>query len=541
MSMKKTLAGIASYALVGAVALGIGGTLAYEKYQTPSAVNTFVAGDIEIEQLEYQRADGVSHINTGAKDGELVPFVQKKMIMPAVPLNDLPTDYTAEGTDLFNWGVYSPGGNGLWNDNKLSNVMDKFVFVKNTGDYNCYYRTVFAFECPDGSFIGEPTKGADFMINTNGNYRFTWEHIGYTNIDGARYSLWTATYNEELTPKETSRPSLLQVVMTHNADNDVVKALGEEYDIKVISQAVQTSGFEDGVATASTEEQAVKLGAKEMLNRAFGEITPYVHPWTDAVVVESEEEFEQALEAEENTIDIVLKDGEYTTNLSIPGGKDVTISGSKDVVLKGQIASTSSTAGTLYLNGVTVDVDDTIKDSTGISQTGKSAIAIWGNQNVVCENVTFNMSLADSTAITSWWNTGVGTTIEVRNCTFNCNGQRPIRSTANVTVENCTFNDPYRYAVQMTAKDSTATELENAVVNFNNNTIIDGDHGKPFVYGVQLEGETYGCSNLIINGSGNKIVADDGDGSTMYYCECGKVDHNTVVFNTEVEPVHAKQ
>ena len=52
---------------------------------------------------------------------------------------------------------------------------------------------------------------------------------------------------------------------------------------------------------------------------------------------------------------------------------------------------------------VTVKVDDTIIDSTGISQTSKSAIAIWGNQTVICNNVTFDMTLANSTAITSWW------------------------------------------------------------------------------------------------------------------------------------------
>jgi hypothetical protein len=126
--------------------------------------------------------------------------------------------------------------------------------------------------------------------------------------------------------------------------------------------------------------------------------------------------------------------GTYTTNFSIPAGKEFEIIGAgADTVLQGQIATTSSTAGTIILKNLTINVDENIVDSTGISQTGKSAIAIWGNQTVICENVTFNMTLANSTAITSWWDTGVGTTIIVRNCTFNCNGQRPIRATGNVT------------------------------------------------------------------------------------------------------------
>ena len=234
-----------------------------------------------------------------------------------------------------------------------------------------------------------------------------------------------------------------------------------------------------------------------------------------------------------------------TTNISVPGGKNLTINGATsnpaDTVINGQIATTASNEETLVIRNCTINVDDNIVDSTGISQTGSSAIAIWGDQKVICENVVFNMSKADSTAITSWWDTGVGTNIIARNCTFNCNGQRPIRATCNVTVENCTFNDPYRYAVQLTSKSNTAVGIENAVINFNNNTINNGASGKAFVYGVQLEGEDYGCQNLIINGSGNTINAgewDTGNESTMYYCECGLVQHNTITWNTEVVPVH---
>lgn len=234
-----------------------------------------------------------------------------------------------------------------------------------------------------------------------------------------------------------------------------------------------------------------------------------------------------------------------TTNFAIPGGRNITLRGATgnaaDVVLQGQIATTSSTAGTLTIKDVTILVNDKIVDKTGISQTGSSAIALWGNQTVSCENVVFDMSLSDSSAITGWWDTGVGTTIIVKDCTFNCNGQRPIRTCGNVTVENCTFNDPYRYAVQLTAKADTATEMVQAVVNFKNNTINNGASGKAFVYGIQLEGADYGCHDLIINGEGNTINAgewDTSDESTMYYCECGKVDHATITWNTEVSPVH---
>lgn len=243
---------------------------------------------------------------------------------------------------------------------------------------------------------------------------------------------------------------------------------------------------------------------------------------------------------------VILKTGDtaLTTNIKIEGGRNITLRGitgnAADVKLNGQIATTSSTAGTLTIKDVTILVDSGIVDSTGISQTGKSAIAVWGNQTVNCENVVFDMSLSDSTAITGWWDTGVGTTINAKDCVFNCNGQRPLRSCGNMTVEGCTFNDPYRYAIQLTAKASTATELENAVVIFKNNTINAGTtSSKNVVYGIQLEGESYGCSNLIVNGEENKInLGETGKTGTMYYCECGKVDHTTLVWNTEVPAVH---
>ncbi len=259
------------------------------------------------------------------------------------------------------------------------------------------------------------------------------------------------------------------------------------------------------------------------------------------VEVSTSEGFKAAIEGGVANINVLA--GTYLTNVKVPGGSNITIVGAgKSTVLEGQIATTSSTEGTLTLRNLVINVNDKIVDGTGISQTGKSAIAIWGNQTVVCEDVTFNMSLKDSTAITSWWDTGVGTSIVVRNSVFNANGQRPIRATGNVTVENTIFNDPYRYAIQLTGKASTANLLDKAIINFNNNTIVNGASGKSLVYGIQFEGEDYGCNDLIVNGAGNVIVAgewDTANESAMYFCECcPKVDHDSIEWNVEVEVVH---
>lgn len=266
MKFKNVLLTSLSFVLIAAFA--IGGTLAYFT-STDSDVNVMTLGNVSIAQHEYQRAEGVAHdagepgAGNGVKEGALVPFVQGQPLYPAVPKNNASTDYTAEQAteDLFFWGdyVYSgTAGNGLWNDSKLSNVMDKMVFVENTGKSDAYFRTIIAFECPEGM---EYSSGADkeFMMNTNGSALYSWENIGYITMDGVRYLVNIATYQNALKPGNQSHPSLLQVVMTHNATNEDMELLGDTYDILVLSQAVQTAGFADaktaldagfGVATA---------------------------------------------------------------------------------------------------------------------------------------------------------------------------------------------------------------------------------------------------------------------------------------------------
>ena len=214
------------------------------------------------------------------------------------------------------------------------------------------------------------------------------------------------------------------------------------------------------------------------------------------------------------------------------------VSAPSKIVIQGYLLVT----GNLNLQNITIahEGNNTTKNNNDtISQYYGTAIAVMNGGSVKAEDCVFNVTGNDNTAITSWWSTGKGTLIDVKNCIFNCKGQRPIRSDANVNIEKCTFNDPYRYAVQLTSKADTATGIEKAVVNFKNNTIVAGTTTTKPVYGVQLEGEDYGCSNLIINGSGNTInLNDTGKVQAMYYCECGKVKHDSITWNTEVEPVH---
>lgn len=335
------------------------------------------------------------------------------------------------------------------------------------------------------------------------------------------------------------------------------------FDGNYVTVSVNIPGQYDGIEVVytGTGDQPILLGCSYNETTGFTKVTFKTNHFSDFKIkakgqyflVDSAKALVDAIMSNTQDVTIILKqDGEEAveieTNFSIPAGKNVTIIGNGDrtkIVLSGQIADTTN--GKLTLKNLSVNVDGKINDGTNISQTGATAIALWGNVDFFAYDVIFNMSLADSTAITAWWSTNDGANITVKNCVFNCNGQRPIRSDASVTVDGCTFNDPYRYAVQMTSKANTITAEGDAIVNFFNNTINTGTTTDKPVYGVQLEGKLYGCSNLMINGSNNKInLGGTGKTGHMYYCDCGlnSCEFNksgktaTITWNTEVSPTH---
>ena len=516
---KKSLILVVS--LVLALTVGLGGTLAFFT-DRDSETNIFTVGNVDIDLAE--------DFEQGA---ELVPGkdIEKKPVITNVGNNDAYVWMTA----AVPVGLEDPNGNAsknLLHWNWIGGTDEDYMNGKTQADIDAYIEKGYL---PEGTTIEQILAGDYWKLD--GTTPVTTQEI-----DGVEYNIYLFQYATPLKPGETTLPSFHKVYMDPHVDIDpegnlawVENGVATDMNynlnvdgnpkIYIAAYGIQSEGFAD--VDEAYEAYGIQWGENGGVEYA------------SAVTAKNSDELAKAIEeAAGKSAIIMLPAGEFETNFKIEGGSDITIIGDgENTVLSGQIASTTSEAGTLTLSNLTYKVDDSIKDSTGISQTGKSAIALWGNQKVVCTDVTFEMSLKDSTAITAWWDTNEGTSITVKGCTFNCNGQRPIRATANVTVEDTTFNDPYRYAVQLTAKASTATKLDKAIINFNNNTIINGENGKAFVYGIQLEGADYGCNNCVINGTGNTIE-NGGSDSTMYYCECGKVEHDTIEWNTEVPVVH---
>ncbi len=498
-------------ALVLSMAVGLGGTLAYLT-DTDEAVNVMTLGNVQIEQIELQRAEGVAY-NATAVEGSLEEYDQWQALYPAYPVNGAEEPYEAAGNgNLFKWGSYvtadndtGAAGNGLWDDSKLKGVMDKFVFVKNTGDSDCYFRTWFAFECPEGITIGDDHENDLITINGNDHGKtgdklnYKWVSVGEVMIDDVRYHIECATYTRDnadgiLPAGEIARPSLLQVVMNHSATSEDVKKLGETYEILTFTQACQTTNFPD---------------AETALDAAFGEVTIENNPWKDAQIVlpglpfkggddesvtflapadayevSDATELVAAVNAGHTTI--LLKNGEYT-DFSIPSGKTLKLYGeSKDVVL---YTKNNGGEGADYdFDGCTVEFNNmTLSSAQYITREGENHYPGYarmkGTYNdcvidgmyVLYGKSEFNYCTLNVTGDTyNIWTWGAGEA-KFDHCTFNTDGKSILvyNASCDLTVTNSEFNDsealaPVKAAIEAAADNTSIKHnitVENVKVN----------------------------------------------------------------------------
>ena len=262
---KRTLLMVVS--IVASLALAATGTLAYLS-DSDMDVNVMTLGKVDIVQNEQERRD----------DGTLNAFTDNKPLLPAV----FPGSYIPYA-DESEWPVPNDPTWRVVEDNE--NVVDKFVTVTNTGKTDAYVRTIVAVEAG--------CVGADTLIHTVQNdanssnediakHFADYETLEQITIDGVIYDVLVFTYAEPLEPGETSVPSLKQIYMNKAADNDFIETLGENFDVLVLSQAVQADGF---AADGETPAAVVAL------TEAFGDITEAnVQKWFAEGTIETDDE-----------------------------------------------------------------------------------------------------------------------------------------------------------------------------------------------------------------------------------------------------------
>ena len=237
MNKRKLLLVALSLCMVAILAMG--GTLAYLT-DTDSQLNVMTLGKVDISQNEQQFDD------TGA----MVDFEQDKPLLPMVDSRVDGEPFVAE--------------NGYFHPN-VKNVVDKIVTVKNEAaagaiNQDAYVRTILAFETAKEYAAGSDTEVLrdgkeifDTYIGTLGDFDLLARDT--IVVDGVEYVLAVKVYEDYLEPQEVSAPSLKQIFMSPDANNENMILFGDTYTILALSQGVQVAGFDS---------------AAEALDRAFG-------------------------------------------------------------------------------------------------------------------------------------------------------------------------------------------------------------------------------------------------------------------------------
>lgn len=232
--------------------------------------------------------------------------------------------------------------------------VEKKVTVKNTGKSDAYFRTLIAIEnLPESETFEVGIDVISIMKHYTSYFESTeWE--GWPGgidfeLDGKHYELWVVTYNKVLAPGEISEPSLLKVELGKTCTNEDMAALGDTLDILVLSQAVQTAGFDD---------------AQTALDEAFGPVTvEKAKEWFSGedfaipTIVSSAEELAAALEAGGNIL--LGADIEWTMDADLEQSKEVILD------LNGKTLTVPNTYSNPGWKNWNVRAPLTVEDSVG--------------------------------------------------------------------------------------------------------------------------------------------------------------------------------
>ena len=231
--MKKRILTVAL--VLALLATCFAGSYAY-LMDTEAAKNVMTVGNVDIVQNEYERDE----------DGQLVAFENGKTLLP---MGSDPAWANEEVTkDGYSFKMFAD-----------ENALDKIVTVTNNGNTDAYVRTIIALEA------GKTAEEANdlwynYIALTNGvgKYGIEEDNDLYVKIDGTYYIIVVYTYKEALAPNKESVPSMTGVALYAKATNEIVQTFEGDYEVLVLSQAVQSSGMGDDAGAA--------------LDKAFGDV-----------------------------------------------------------------------------------------------------------------------------------------------------------------------------------------------------------------------------------------------------------------------------
>lgn len=166
--------------------------------------------------------------------------------------------------DDYGWETVPVRLNGevypLFDREKVSGVVDKFVSVRNAGEETAYFRVAFAIEKTD---VVQRLMHFTFSGDTEAFEISGWKDV---KIDGRDYQMIVYSYKEALEKGQVSPPMLLQAVMQKEATSQDLAGLRSDFlQVKVMS--IQADVFKEE-QVIDGEKVQVQLSAMEALDMA---------------------------------------------------------------------------------------------------------------------------------------------------------------------------------------------------------------------------------------------------------------------------------
>ena len=228
MSKKKI---ISLCLVVCLLATAIGGTLAYFT-DTEAAKNVMTMGNVDIEQIEQERSP----------DGVLQPYTQNHTLLPM---------------GGYDWEEVTVNGDSI---SVLADALDKIVTVKNNGNSDAYVRTIVALEAGKSEDEAKSMWYQNLAVTDNvasGQVIRDDKNL-YVQIGDSWFAIVVYTYCDAIAAGTESVPSLTGVGLYPETTKEDVANLEGDYEVLVVSQAVQASDMGDDAGAA--------------LDKAFGDV-----------------------------------------------------------------------------------------------------------------------------------------------------------------------------------------------------------------------------------------------------------------------------
>ena len=220
MSKKKI---ISLCLVVCLLATAIGGTLAYFT-DTEAVKNVMTMGNVDIEQIEQERSPA----------GGLRPYTQNQTLLPM---------------GGYDWEEVNVNGDSI---SVLADGLDKIVTVKNNGNSAAYVRTIVALEAGKSEDEAKSMWYNNLAVsdNSDGTQVIGEDNNLFVQIGDTWFAIVVYTYCDAIAAGTESVPSLTGVGLYPETTKEDVANLEGDYEVLVVSQAVQASDMGDDAGAA---------------------------------------------------------------------------------------------------------------------------------------------------------------------------------------------------------------------------------------------------------------------------------------------------